>query len=99
DLKIPSALTPPLSPPGSGSMKLSRAAEMKAAFEAAHKARFGFVDAAKEIVIEAVSVEAVGGGTTFDAPTLAVANTALPAPALASRFFANGAWQDAAVYT
>src|SRR5207249_5868125 len=32
-------------------------AKMKAAFERAHKARFGFVDRTKELVIEAVSVE------------------------------------------
>ncbi len=72
---------------------------MKSAFEAAHKARFGFVDESKELVIEAVSVEAVGGGATFDAPTLAARGDALPAPAHASRFFSNGAWRDAAVYT
>ena len=35
------------------------------AFERAHKARFGFIDRDKKLVIEAVSVEAVGGGATF----------------------------------
>ena len=41
------------------------AAAMKRAFETAHKARFGFIDRTKQIVIEAVSVEAVGGGAKF----------------------------------
>ena len=38
---------------------------MKSAFEKAHKARFGFIDRGKQLVIEAVSVEAVGGGAKF----------------------------------
>ena len=33
---------------------------MKSAFEKAHKARFGFIDRTKQMVVEAVSVEAVG---------------------------------------
>ena len=40
-------------------------AKMKSAFEKAHKARFGFIDRAKQLVVEAVSVEAVGGGAKF----------------------------------
>jgi 5-oxoprolinase (ATP-hydrolysing) len=40
---------------------LSTPAGMRRAFEGAHKSRFGFIDRAKAIVIEAVSVEAVGG--------------------------------------
>ena len=42
-------------------VKLSRPAAMRRAFEGAHKSRFGFIDRAKAIAIEAVSVEAVGG--------------------------------------
>ena len=40
---------------------LSTPAAMRRAFESAHKGRFGFIDRAKAIAIEAVSVEAVGG--------------------------------------
>ena len=36
-------------------------AEMRAAFEAAHRRRFGFVSPAKAVVVEALSAEAVGG--------------------------------------
>ena len=40
---------------------LSTPAAMQRAFERAHKSRFGFVDRAKAITIEAVSAEAIGG--------------------------------------
>jgi 5-oxoprolinase (ATP-hydrolysing) len=74
-------------------------AGMKAAFEAAHHARFGFVDASKDLVLEAVSVEAIGGGAKFAEPTLAVTAAPLPAPAQHTRFFSIGALHDAAVFT
>ncbi|WP_088348568.1 MULTISPECIES: hydantoinase B/oxoprolinase family protein [Rhodomicrobium] len=41
-------------------VKLSDVPSMKAAFEAQHKTRFGFVPEDRELLIEAVSVEAVG---------------------------------------
>ena len=40
---------------------LSTPAAMQRAFERAHKGRFGFVDRAKAITVEAVSAEAIGG--------------------------------------
>ena len=40
---------------------LTTPAAMRRAFERAHKSRFGFIDRAKAIAIEAVSVEATGG--------------------------------------
>ncbi|HKA80750.1 MAG TPA: hydantoinase B/oxoprolinase family protein [Xanthobacteraceae bacterium] len=72
---------------------------MKTAFEAAHKSRFGFIDEAKDLVVEAVSVEAVGGGAKFAEPTHGLTATALPSPTRATRFYSGGAWRDAAVYT
>jgi 5-oxoprolinase (ATP-hydrolysing) len=72
---------------------------MKAAFEAAHKSRFGFIDEAKELVVEAVSVEAVGGGAKFAEPTHGMTTTRLPSPTRAARFYSSGTWRDAAVYT
>ncbi|HET9715466.1 MAG TPA: hydantoinase B/oxoprolinase family protein [Pseudolabrys sp.] len=79
-------------PAGSG-------AAMKRAFEKAHKARFGFVDRTKQIVIEAVSVEAVGGGARFIEKSSRRSRSAGPRPALQSRFYSNGAWHQANVYT
>ncbi len=84
-------------PPGEGDAPAL--AKLKSAFEAAHKARFGFIDATKELVVEAVSVEAVGGGAKFSEPVLTATTAALPAPTQRTRFYAAGAWREAAVYT
>ena len=56
-------------------------AKMKSAFEKAHKARFGFIDRAKQLVVEAVSVEAVGGGAKFRERKHKTTRTKLPSPA------------------
>src|SRR5215471_5664927 len=61
-------------------------AEMKSAFEAAHKSRFGFIDDSKELVVEAVSVEAVGGGAKFTEPVSSTTSAALPSPACPTKF-------------
>ena len=72
---------------------------MRSAFEAAHKARFGFIDETKELVVEAVSVEAIGGGAKFKEPVLATARTPLPSPARRAQFYSHGHWHEAAVFT
>src|SRR3954453_23088024 len=74
-------------------------AKMKSAFEKAHKARFGFIDRTKQLVIEAVSVEAVGGGAKFRERTLKKSRQKLPAPARVTQFYSGGTMHDAAVYT
>jgi 5-oxoprolinase (ATP-hydrolysing) len=79
--------------------KLASLQSMKSAFERAHKAQFGFIDRAKALVIEAVSVEAIGGGATFREKTRKTTRAKLPAPARRTRFFSNGKWQRASVYT
>ncbi|MFG1479287.1 hydantoinase B/oxoprolinase family protein [Xanthobacter sp. V4C-4] len=82
-----SALAVPFGPAG----------EMKAAFEAAHRGRFGFIDAAKALVIEAISAEAVGGGSRVEEAEGALVDG--PAePAARTRFYSQGAWHAAAVY-
>jgi 5-oxoprolinase (ATP-hydrolysing) len=73
--------------------------KMQSAFEAAHQARFGFVDASKTLVVEAVSVEAIGGGAKFNETAHASTHETLPAPAHRTRFYSSGAWHDAAVFT
>jgi 5-oxoprolinase (ATP-hydrolysing) len=73
--------------------------KMKSAFERAHKAQFGFIDRTKELVIEAVSVEAVGGGAKFKEKALKTKRGKLPAPARRTRFFSNGKWHRALVHT
>src|SRR6476659_2371614 len=74
-------------------------ATMKSTFEKAHKARFGFIDRAKQLVVEAVSVEAVGGGAKFRERKHKTTRTKLPSPARTTKFFSNGQWHKAAVYT
>src|SRR5450631_2293789 len=72
---------------------------MKRAFEKAHKARFGFIDRTKQMVVEAVSVEAVGGGAKFSEKAVKTKRGQLPAPARRTQFFSAGAWHKANVYT
>jgi 5-oxoprolinase (ATP-hydrolysing) len=91
--------TPDPSPQGGGESKLVSLDKMKSAFERAHKAQFGFIDRAKALVIEAVSVEAIGGGATFREKTRKTTRAKLPKPARRTRFFSNGKWQRALVYT
>ena len=79
--------------------KLASLQSMKSAFEHAHKAQFGFIDRAKALVIEAVSVEAIGGGATFREKIRKTTRAKLPPPARRTWFFSNGKWQPALVYT
>jgi 5-oxoprolinase (ATP-hydrolysing) len=75
------------------------AAAMQRAFEKAHRARFGFIDRSKQMVVEAVSVEAVGGGAKFVEKAQRAARAKLPKPARRTKFFSAGAWHAANVYT
>jgi 5-oxoprolinase (ATP-hydrolysing) len=71
---------------------------LRAAFQTAHRQRFGFIDESKPLVIEAVSVEAVGGGIKQEEVEHELHAAPLPPPAKRTRFFTNGSWHDAAVY-
>jgi 5-oxoprolinase (ATP-hydrolysing) len=71
---------------------------MRAAFEKAHKAQFGFIDKKKDLVIEAVSVEAVGGGAKFSEKKGKTTRAKLPSPARRTKFFSDGKWHKATVY-
>ena len=74
-------------------------ADILSRFESAHRQRFGFIAENKPIVIEAVSVEAVGKDTSV------TETTALPSPARTApnpdrttRFFSEGIWHDAPIF-
>ncbi len=90
--------TPDPSPQGGGEL-LASLPKMKSAFERAHKARFGFIDRNKALVVEAVSVEAVGGGAIFKEKARQIKRTKLPAPTRRTRFFSAGKWRRAFAYT
>ncbi len=65
-------------------------AAMTRAFEKAHKAQFGFIDRNKELVLEAISVEAIGGGAKFRERALKTTRGKLPSPARRTKFFSHG---------
>ncbi|KPF72245.1 5-oxoprolinase [Bosea sp. AAP35] len=69
---------------------------MKDAFQAAHKARFGFMDETKALVIEAVEVEAIGGGAKFEEAS-APETAGEPVAAETTRVFSKGQWHEAAI--
>jgi 5-oxoprolinase (ATP-hydrolysing) len=73
-------------------------ARLQSAFEAAHKSRFGFIDESKELVVEAVSIEAIGGGAKFTQPVFPITAGALPAPARVTRFYSADRWHQAAIF-
>ncbi len=86
-----------------GAVDLRGAAAMVADFERAHRARFGFFDRARSLVLEAVSVEAVGGGAraTHDRPPTPegpVDRHGRPRATGSARFFSHGRWHDAPVH-
>ncbi|HEX3709809.1 MAG TPA: hydantoinase/oxoprolinase family protein, partial [Pseudolabrys sp.] len=80
-------------------VKAGTLAAMKRAFETAHKARFGFIDRTKQLVVEAVSLEAVGGGAKFSERAAKRTRGKVPQPAKRTRFFSGGEWHKANVYT
>jgi 5-oxoprolinase (ATP-hydrolysing) len=81
-----------------GTERLASLPDLQSAFETAHKARFGFIDEAKELVVEAVSVEAIGGGAKFSEPDLPESSAPVPPAARKARFYSNEAWHNAAIF-
>ncbi|WP_084403821.1 hydantoinase B/oxoprolinase family protein [Pseudovibrio sp. Ad26] len=69
---------------------------MIASFTQNHIKQFGFAYENKTIVVEALEVEAIGGGAGLQEPDVALAANA-PAIAEQTRFYANGKWQDASI--
>ncbi len=69
---------------------------MVTAFTQNHIKQFGFAYENKTIVVEALEVEAIGGGAGLQEPDEALAANA-PAIAEQTQFYANGKWQDASI--
>ncbi|MDR4308082.1 hydantoinase B/oxoprolinase family protein, partial [Chelatococcus sambhunathii] len=63
-----------------------------------HKSRFGFIDEARGLIVEAIEVECFGGGSDLDEPEREDAADPLPDPELTTKVFSNGVASDAAVY-
>ena len=77
---------------------LGTLAELKTAFEAMHRQRFGFTSPDKAIEIEAIEVEALGGGDHPHEPDMPLSIDELPEPQATTRLYTGGAWHDAPVY-
>ncbi len=73
-------------------------AEAKKAFEAAHKAQFGFIYDNKEMIVEAVAVEGSDARAHGRDEADHRLTEAEAAPGETRRFFAEGKWHDAAIY-
>jgi 5-oxoprolinase (ATP-hydrolysing) len=74
-----------------------READMRATFETAHAQRFGFSPGDRPLVIEALSMEAIGRAADLSEPELITAERPEDAypTALIAPIYANGAWADA----
>ena len=66
-------------------------------FEDAHKQRFGFITPEKDIVIEALEIETLGGGAKATEPDEETVGTD-PEQSAETRFFSGGTWHDVPVY-
>jgi 5-oxoprolinase (ATP-hydrolysing) len=71
---------------------------MRALFEIAHQKRFGFISPEKEIEIEAVEIEARGGGAEIASPDLTDEAATPATPHAETPIFAAGNWHQAPVY-
>ena len=71
---------------------------MRALFEIAHQKRFGFISPEKEIEIEAIEIEAKGGGEPIAESELAEPGPAPATPDAQARIFTAGLWHDAPVF-
>jgi 5-oxoprolinase (ATP-hydrolysing) len=72
--------------------------KMRSEFEDLHRQRFGFTSPDKPIEIEAIEVEALGGGVHPAEPDLALTADPTPPPHTSTRLFTGGAWHDAPVF-
>ena len=72
---------------------------MRALFEISHQQRFGFISPEKDIEIEAVEVEGVGGGALIAEQDVSTGGEApLPEPHTTTDVFTHGSWHAAPVY-
>ena len=77
---------------------LSDLDDMRTAFETTHKQRFGFSVEGRQLVAEAVSVEAVGTTEQVDDAELPAAEDNTAHPLQRVRAYMDGAWQDTPVF-
>ncbi len=76
---------------------LDTADRMRTQFETAHKAQFGFSSPGTDIIVEAITVETVGGGSDSAEPECTLQHGTADAMGR-TRVYANGEWQEAPLY-
>jgi 5-oxoprolinase (ATP-hydrolysing) len=73
-------------------------AEMRSRFDIAYRQRYSFTMADKALIVEAVSVEAIGIAEPVAEPLLAATRT-IPCPAIdATRVYTKGSWHETPIY-
>ncbi len=77
---------------------LMDAAGTLAAFTAAHRARFGFATPDRNVIAEAVAVEATAAGETVDEPRLAARSHGVPTPIDHVQMWSGGAEHHTPVF-
>lgn len=75
-----------------------RQAKLRATFEQLHHQRFGFSDPAKPLVLEAIAIEAIGGGQPIISQEIISTDQELPAPYARKNIFSEGQNHDAPIY-
>ncbi len=76
---------------------LADAATMRENFEATHKAQFGFTSPGTDIIVEAVTVESVGGGSDSAEPEHTLQGGEA-SPMDTTRIYAGGEWHETPLY-
>ncbi|NNE25069.1 MAG: 5-oxoprolinase [Rhizobiales bacterium] len=76
---------------------LGKAVRMRHDFEDQHKKQFGFMTPEKAVIVEAISVESVGGSAKI-AERSSRRSTAKPQALTRSKLFAGGRWRKAPIY-
>jgi len=72
---------------------------LKTSFEEHHRQQFGFAIPGRPLIVEAVSVEAVGATSQAEDPVIArPIDAGTPEPLETVRFYSGGAWHDAPVF-
>ncbi len=73
-------------------------ATLKAAFEAEHRQRYGFIKEDKSLIVETVSVEVVQQMTPPEEPTVPRRSSAVPSPIATVPMYDSGSWQETPVF-
>ncbi len=70
---------------------------MRRAFEHAHKRQFGFITPEKDLMVEAIAVESVGGGTEVREPAVTLVKTP-PRAVGKTKIYSDGKWHNCDIY-